>query len=48
MKVVPFDAGHDIVDSGVDVDEGLGVDAGEVLLSENKLAIMSAQVCLPR
>lgn len=32
VKVVPFDVGHDIEDSGVAVDEGLGVDEADALL----------------
>lgn len=32
VNVVPFDVGHDIDDSGTDVEEGLGVDEGDVLL----------------
>lgn len=41
VKVVPFDDGHDIDDSGVAVDEGLGVDEEESLLCDAKLALMS-------
>lgn len=45
VKVVPFDDGHDIDDSGVAVDEGLGVDEAESLLYDARLALMSI---LPR
>ena len=44
VNVVPFDVGHDIDDSGTDVEEGLGVDEGDVLLCDAKLATMTIPV----
>lgn len=44
MNVVPFDAGHDIDDSGTEVEEGLGVDEGDEPLRDAILALANIVV----
>ena len=40
MNVIPSDVGHDIDDSGVDVEEGVGVDEEDALLCDARLALV--------
>lgn len=42
MNVVPFDAGHDIDDSGTDVEEGVGVGVEvDAVLCHARLALIT-------